>query len=56
MKISKIILASAVAFGLFAAGCAKENTPVENKKEHHAKSHCYSSKVGKECTKKDTKK
>jgi hypothetical protein len=59
MKILKITLAAVIAFGFLAAGCA-EKAPVETvqvkeapaKKAHHS----YSSKLGTESTKKDTKK
>jgi hypothetical protein len=59
MKISKIALASIVAFAFLAAGCAGENKPVvdQDQKETSAKStNAYSSKLGVQSTKKDIKK
>lgn len=56
MKISKIALASAVAFAFLAAGCASENNTVSEQKETTVKSTSYSSKLGTQSTKKDIKK
>ena len=56
MKISKIALASVVTFAFLASGCASETKPIDDQKETSAKSSSYSSKLGTQSTKKDTKK
>jgi hypothetical protein len=58
MKILKTTLAAVIALGFLAAGCASKATEPTAAvvKETKVKHHSYSSKLGTESTKKDTKK